>query len=105
MCLRSRLVVGIMCICTAAALLSGCGSSGSSAPKDIVKTEEKAGDTAASAEATPDEQEAADVQETPDTEADAAAEDSSKGDITIEEQVLVEQDGMTTSGATGSRSL
>jgi hypothetical protein len=83
-----------MCICTAAALLSGCGSSGSSAPKDIVKTEEKAGDTAASAEATPDEQEAADVQETPDTEADAAAEDSSKGDITIEEQVLVEQDGI-----------
>ena len=94
MCLRSRLVVGIMCICTAAALLSGCGSSGSSAPKDIVKMEEKAGDTAASAVETPDEQEAADVQESPDTDADAAAEDSSKGDITIEEQVLVEQDGI-----------
>ncbi len=92
--LRSRLVVGIMCICTAAALLTGCSSSGSSAPKEIVKTEEKAGDTAASAEETSDEQEAADVQESPDTEADTAAEDSNKGDITIEEQVLVEQDGI-----------
>lgn len=94
MCLRSRLVVGIMCICTAAALLTGCSSSGSSAPKEIVKTEEKAGDTAASAEETSDEQEAADVQESPDTEADTAAEDSNKGDITIEEQVLVDQDGI-----------
>ena len=94
MCLRSRLVVGIMCICTAAALLTGCSSSGSSAPKEIVKTEEKAGDTAASAEETSDEQEAADEQESPDTEADTAAEDSNKGDITIEEQVLVEQDGI-----------
>jgi len=92
--LRSRLVVGIMCICTAAALLTGCSSSGSSAPKEIVKTEEKAGDTAASAEETSDEQEAADVQESPDTEADTAAEDSNKGDITIEEQVLVDQDGI-----------
>ena len=71
--LRSRLVVGIMCICTAAALLPGCGSSGSSAPKDIVKTEEKAGDTAADAVEIPDEQ------GTPDTEADTSAEDSSKG--------------------------
>ena len=42
---RSRLIIGIMCAYATAVLLPGCGQTGASEPKDIVKTEETAGDT------------------------------------------------------------
>ena len=93
MCFRSRLMVGIMCISAAAALLSGCGSTESSAPKDIVKVEENAGDTSAASEENASEETAA-PEGSADAQAGAAEEKGGKGDITIENQVLVDQDGI-----------
>ena len=81
---RSRLIIGIMCAYATAVLLPGCGQTGASEPKDIVKTEETAGDTSASGEETAELQ----------NDGEPAAEDNSRADITIEEQVLVEQDGI-----------
>ena len=81
---RSRLMIAIMCACTTAALLSGCGQTGTSEPKDIVKEENAAGDTSSAGKETAE----------PQDDKKTAAEDSSQPDITIEEQVLVEQDGI-----------
>ena len=47
---RYRLMIAIMCACTTAALLSGCGQTETSEAKDIVKAEETSSDTAASKE-------------------------------------------------------
>jgi ABC-type uncharacterized transport system auxiliary subunit len=57
--LRSKVTVGIVCAYAVAALLSGCGSTESSAPKDIVKVEENAGDTSAASEENASEETAA----------------------------------------------
>ena len=81
---RSRVMIGIMCVCATAALLSGCGQTETSEAKDIVKAEETSSDTAASKEEVDEPQE----------EKEAAVEDSGPTEITIEEQVLVEQDGI-----------
>lgn len=81
---RSRVMIGIMCVCATAALLSGCGQTETSEAKDIVKVEETSSDTAASKEEVDEPQE----------EKEAAVEDSGPTEITIEEQVLVEQDGI-----------
>lgn len=81
---RSRLMIGIMCVCATAALLPGCGQTGASEPKDIVKTEETAGSTSAAGEETAE----------PQKDEKPAAENNSQPDITIEKQVLVEQDGI-----------
>ena len=65
-------------------LLPGCGQTGASEPKDIVKEENAASDTSAAVKETAEPQ---DGEKT-------VAEDNSQPDITIEEQVLVEQDGI-----------
>ena len=57
--LRSKVTVGIVCVYAVAALLSGCGSTEASAPKDIVKVEENAGDTSAASEENASEETAA----------------------------------------------
>lgn len=87
--LRNKMMIGIMCLCTTAALLSGCGSSGESKSKDIVKTEETAGSSVSASEENTDSTDKSNAEES----APAAESDSNK-DITIEEQVLVEQDGI-----------
>lgn len=87
--LRNKMMIGIMCLCTTAALLSGCGSSGESKSKDIVKTEETAGSSVSASEENTDSADKSNAEES----APAAESDSNK-DITIEEQVLVEQDGI-----------
>lgn len=81
---RSRLMIGIVCACISAALLSGCGQSGTSEPKDIVKEENTSSDTSAAGKETEKSQNGEKT----------TAEDNSQPDITIEEQVLVEQDGI-----------
>lgn len=96
--LRSKVTVGIVCAYAVAALLSGCGSTEASAPKDIVKVEENAGDTSAASEENASEENASEETAAPEGSADAqagAAEGKGgKGDITIENQVLVDQDGI-----------
>lgn len=87
--LRNKMMIGIMCLCTTAALLSGCGSSGESKSKDIVKTEETAGSSVSASEENTDSADESNAEES----ASATESDSNK-DITIEEQVLVEQDGI-----------
>ena len=87
--LRNKMMIGIMCLCTTAALLSGCGSSGESKSKDIVKTEETAGSSVSASEENTDSADESNAEES----APATESDSNK-DITIEEQVLVEQDGI-----------
>lgn len=87
--LRNKMMIGIMCLCTTAALLSGCGSSGESKSKDIVKTEETAGSSVSASEENTDSADKSNAEES----APAAESDSNK-EITIEEQVLVEQDGI-----------
>lgn len=87
--LRNKMIIGIMCLCTTAALLSGCGSSGESKSKDIVKTEETAGSSVSASEENTDSADESNAEES----APATESDSNK-DITIEEQVLVEQDGI-----------
>lgn len=104
MCMKSRMIVGLLCVWTAFALLSGCGSSGASETKDIVKTEETgeagaeaAGDAAAeqSAEAGEQNAEAKQSAEAEDQgSAEDAGQDSGAGDISIEEQTLIDQDGI-----------
>ncbi len=104
MCMKSRMIVGLLCVWTAFALLSGCGSSDASDTKDIVKTEETgkagaeaAGDAAAeqSAEAGEQNAEAKQSAEAEDQgSAAAAGQDSGAGDISIEEQTLIDQDGI-----------
>ena len=87
--LRNKMMIGIMCLCTTAALLSGCGSSGESKSKDIVKTEETAGSSVSASEENTDSADESNAEES----ASATESDSNK-DITIEEHVLVEQDGI-----------
>lgn len=87
--LRNKMMIGIMCLCTTAALLSGCGSSGESKSKDIVKTEETAGSSVSASDENTDSADESNAEES----ASATESDSNK-DITIEEQVLVEQDGI-----------
>lgn len=87
--LRNKMMIGIMCLCTTAALLSGCGSSGESKSKDIVKTEETAGSSVSASEENTDSADESNAEES----APATESDSNK-EITIEEQVLVEQDGI-----------
>lgn len=87
--LRNKMMIGIMCLCTTAALLSGCGSSGESKSKDIVKTEETAGSSVSASEENTDSADESNAEES----ASATESDSNK-DITIEEQVLVDQDGI-----------
>ena len=103
---KCRLAVGMICICAIIAALPGCGASDAPAPKDIVKTEGNKGDTAAAPEETdasgesanmPEEaaasEESANAQKA-DEGAGSAAQGSGKSDITIENQVLVDQDGI-----------
>ena len=44
MCIRSKLLVGMISICTIAALLTGCSSSAPSETKDIVQEEKTEGE-------------------------------------------------------------
>lgn len=84
--IRSRLIVGILSIWTVTVMLTGCGSSETSESKEIVKTEETGGSTVEEAEAA--EVSEADADESAGEEETAPA----TNDITIEEQVLVDQD-------------
>ena len=91
MCIRSRFISGVLCALLATSMLIGCSSSDSSEPKEIVAKEEATKEEAE--EATEEEKSTED-----DTEAeektDTAVEDDKKADITIEEQVLVDRDGI-----------
>ncbi len=80
----SKFIAGIMCVLTSAFMLAGCGSSSSASTenKDIVKSEEA---TADATETT--------VEETG-TEAQTEETSTNSEAVTIEEQVLVEQDGI-----------
>ena len=79
--LRNKMMIGIMCLCTTAALLSGCGSSGESKSKDIVKTEETAGSSVSESEENTDSADESNAEES----ASATESDSNK-DITIQEK-------------------
>jgi len=108
MCIRKRVFAGFLCILTSASLLAGCGSSDSSAPKQVASsegsTESKAREQADAAEAADSEKEGG---STDDIENKDAAENSEKADsedekkgagkagaVSIEEQVLYDQDGL-----------
>ncbi len=108
MCIRKRVFAGFLCILTSASLLAGCGSSDSSAPKQVASsegsTESKAREQADAAEAADSEKEGG---STDDIENKDAAENSEKagsedekkgagkaGAVSIEEQVLYDQDGL-----------
>ena len=84
MCIRSKLLVGMISICTIAALLTGCSSSAPSETKDIVQEEKTEGKTQTEDKKT----------EEGSSEENAAAEKSEGVDVSIEEQVLVDQDGI-----------
>ena len=84
MCIRSKLLVGVISICTIAALLTGCSSSAPSETKDIVQEEKTEGKTQTEDKKT----------EEGSSEENAAAEKSEGVDVSIEEQVLVDQDGI-----------
>lgn len=84
MCIRSKLLVGMISICTIAALLTGCSSSAPSETKDIVQEEKTVGKTQTEDKKT----------EEGSSEENAAAEKSEGVDVSIEEQVLVDQDGI-----------
>ena len=84
MCIRSKLLVGMISICTIAALLTGCSSSAPSETKDIVQEEKTEGETQTEDKKT----------EEGSSEENAAAEKSEGVDVSIEEQVLVDQDGI-----------
>ena len=71
-------------ICTIAALLTGCSSSAPSETKDIVQEEKTEGKTQTGDKKT----------EEGSSEENAAAEKSEGVDVSIEEQVLVDQDGI-----------
>ena len=71
-------------ICTIAALLTGCSSSAPSETKDIVQEEKTEGKTQTEDKKT----------EEGSSEENAAAEKSEGVDVSIEEQVLVDQDGI-----------
>ena len=45
MCIRSKLLAGMLSICTVAVLLTGCGSSAPSETKDIVQEEKAEGES------------------------------------------------------------
>ena len=81
---NSRFVAGILCVIISAFMLAGCGSSSSASTekKDIVKSEE----TITQTTETTTEETAAEEQ-TEETSTDSEA-------VTIEEQVLVDQDGI-----------
>ena len=84
MCIRSKLLVGVISICTIAALLTGCSSSAPSETKDMVQEEKTEGKTQTEDKKT----------EEGSSEENAAAEKSEGVDVSIEEQVLVDQDGI-----------
>ena len=84
MCIRSKLLVGMISICTIAALLTGCSSSAPSETKDIVQEEKAEGEMQTEDKET----------EEGSSEGNAAAEKSEGADVSIEEQVLVDQDGI-----------
>ncbi len=81
---NSRFVAGILCVIISAFMLAGCGSSSSASTekKDIVKSEET---TTQTTETTTEETAA--EEQTEETSTDSEA-------VTIEEQVLVDQDGI-----------
>ena len=84
MCIKSKLLVGMLSICTVAALLTGCGSSATSETKDIVQEEKTEGEMQTEDKET----------EEGSSEGNAGAEKSEGADVSIEEQVLVDQDGI-----------
>ena len=84
MSIKSKLLVGMLSICTVAALLTGCGSSAPSETKDIVQEEKTEGETQTEDKKT----------EEGSSEENAGAEKSEGADVSIEEQVLVDQDGI-----------
>lgn len=84
MCIRSRLLVGMLSISTVVALLTGCGSSSPSETKDIVQEDRTEGET----------QNEDKESEEGSSEENAAAEKSEGVDVSIEEQVLVDQNGI-----------
>ena len=84
MCIRSKLLAGMLSICTVAVLLTGCGSSAPSETKDIVQEEKAEGEM---------QTEDKETEEEP-SEETVAAEKSEGVDISIDEQVLVDQDGI-----------
>ena len=84
MCIRSKLLVGMISICTIAALLTGCSSSAPSETKDIVQEEKTEGEMQTEDKET----------EEGSSEGNAGAEKSEGADVSIEEQVLVDQDGI-----------
>ncbi len=104
--MKSRVIVGMLCVLTAFTLLSGCGSSESSEPKDIVKTEETGEAGAESAEDAAEKEQSAEAgeqsaeagEQSAEAEgngsAAAAGQDSGAGAVSIEEQTLIEQDGI-----------
>lgn len=91
MCIRSRFISGVLCALLATSMLVGCSSSDSSEPKEIVAKEEATKEEAE--EATEEEKPTEDDAEA-EEKTDAVVEDSKKADITIEEQVLVDRDGI-----------
>lgn len=96
---KSKITAVLLCALLCVMSLGGCGSSDSSEKKDIVKTETTDGDTKAAAESV----DSGNVsEENPQTDDEAGKEASESGEndtetasssaVTIEEQVLVDQD-------------
>ncbi len=85
---NTRFITGILCVLTSAFMLAGCGSSSSvsTEKKDIVKSEETASETT----------ETASEETVKESGAEALTEETTESSeaVTIEEQVLVDQDGI-----------
>ena len=90
---RSDILAAVLCLALLAGMTAGCGSS-SEEPKEIAPAAEEAGEETGAEEAAGEEapEEEAAGEEAPAEEAEAPSEKASG--VTIEEQVLVDQDGV-----------
>lgn len=86
---RSEILAAVLCLSLVAAMTGACSSSSSEEPKDIVEAEK---DTASTEEQAEDESAEAEEGDAEDASGEEAA--AASGDVAIEEQVLVDQDGI-----------
>ena len=91
MILKSDFLKTILCMTAVAVLISGCGSNSSRELKEIVK--EESGEKAVEESKEESKEESEQSKEEDPSESDESGEES-KSNITIDEQVLVEQDGI-----------
>lgn len=87
---RSDILAALLCLTLLAGMTAGCGSS-SEPPKEVVPASEEAAESGTAAP----EEEAAEEEAAPEEEEQAPAEEAAgSAGVTIEEQVLVDQDGV-----------